>query len=89
MFRKRKGINLSYPMQGFVCFSCLTYDAQPNNIKSKINRLCDVVGGEFRDALFEFVTTEKSAVEIGLKYYVSESKLYDMRKKFYESWRMK
>ena len=73
-------------MQGFVCFSCLTYDAQPQRVKNKINNLCDKVGGEYRDALFEFVTTEKTVTEIGLKYYVSETKLYNMRKKFYESW---
>ncbi|MBE6648823.1 MAG: hypothetical protein E7614_04805 [Ruminococcaceae bacterium] len=88
MFRKKRGINLSYPMQGFVCFSCLTYDAQPKTVKNKINKLCDEIGGEFRDALFEFVTTEKTVTEISLKHYVSETKLYNMRKKFYESWRM-
>ncbi len=87
MFKKRRGINLSYPMQGFICFTCLTYDAQPKTVKTKINKLCSKIGGEFKDALFEFVTTEKTAVEIGMKYYVSESKLYDLRKKFYESWK--
>ncbi len=86
MFRKRRGISLSYPMQGFICFSCLTYDAQPISVKSKIDNLCDEIGGEYRDALFEFLTTEKTVTEISLKHYVSETKLYNLRKKFYESW---
>lgn len=85
MFRKKRGINLSYPMQGFICFSCLTYDAQPKSVKDKINKLCDDIGGAYRDALFEFLTTEKSVTEISLKFYVSETQLYNLRKKFYEA----
>ncbi len=87
MFRKKRGINLSYPMQGFICFSCLTYDAQPKNVKEKIKKLCQNVGGAHSEALFEFVTTEKSVTEISLKYYISETLLYNLRKKFYEGWK--
>ncbi len=88
MFRKRKGIKVSYPMQGLICFTCLTYDAQPKEVKDKIKQLCEQVGGSFSDALFEFITTEKTATEISLNYYVSETHLYNLRKKFYESWKM-
>jgi len=88
MFRKNRGIKRSSPTPSFACVSSLTYDAQPKTVKNKINKLCDEIGGEFRDALFEFVTTEKTVTEISLKHYVSETKLYNMRKKFYESWRM-
>ena len=88
MFRKRKGIKISYPMQGLICFTCLTYNAQPKEVKLKIKNLCEQVGGTFGDALFEFVTTEKTVTEISLKHYVSESQLYNLRKKFYESWKM-
>ena len=85
MFRKKRGIHIDYPEQGLIYFTCLTYDSQSERVKKRIRRVCDTVGGELSDALFEFVTTEKSATEIALKNYVSESTLYKLRRDFYHA----
>lgn len=87
MFKKRKGIKLPYNKQGLIYFTCLDYKNQPREIQDKIKRNCEEVGGEeYKKALFEFVTTDKSAVSISMKNYLSEGTLYVLRKKFYEKW---
>ena len=82
-FKKMSGVHLPYNSQGLVFFLCKTYEMQPQRIKSKIDRLCHNLGGEYADALFEFLTSDKSAIYISLKYYISESTLYKLRRIFF------
>lgn len=44
------------------------------------------VADRYADALFAFLTTDRSAVSVGLEHYVSESTLYRLRKAFYEQY---
>ncbi|MBQ7646354.1 MAG: hypothetical protein IJS94_03700 [Clostridia bacterium] len=85
MFRKKRGIHIDYPEQGLIYFTCLTYGSQSERVKKRIRKVCEKVGGGYAEALFEFITTEKSATEIALRNYVSESTLYDLRRKFYHA----
>ena len=86
MFRRLKGVNLSYERQGFVRFACLTYEDQSDEIKRKILNLCIRCGADNWQALFEIMTTQKSAVSIAAKHFTSETALYRNRKKFYHAW---
>lgn len=87
MFKKRRGIKLSYIKQGLICFTCLDYKDQPQEIKDKIVNLCNEVGGEYRRALFEVMTNEHATIRsVARRFFLSETTLYELRKDFFEKW---
>ena len=86
MFRKLKGVKLSYERQGFVRFTCLTYHEQPTKVQNKILNLCIQSAEEKYQALFELMTTRNTVVSVSLKHCISETTLYNVRQKFYHSW---
>ena len=87
MFKKRKGINLPYNRQGLIYFTCMEYRHQPIEIQQKINNLCMEVAGEDYRALWQALTTDcKSILRIASDNNISEKKLYEYRKRFYEKW---
>ena len=86
MFKKRRGIDIDYAMQGLICFTCLTFESQPKRIKERIIKICESVAGDKSDALFELLTTDKSVTAVAMKHYVSESTLSSLRAKFYMRW---
>lgn len=85
-FKKLRGVSLPEEKQGLVRYICLNEASQPKRIQDKIQRLCDDVGGAYSAALREVMCGRKSITSISREYYVSESKLYMMRKEFYERW---
>ena len=86
MFKKLRGVNLSYERQGFVRFCCLTYDDQPPEVQQRIWGLCMKCGKDYYQALFEFMTMKKSAVSVAAKHFITDMTLYRMRKRFYHAW---
>ena len=85
-FRKLRGVRLSWERQGYVYFTCQTFENQPKRTQEKICRLCNRHGGEYSDALFELLTTKRSVVAVAMKYNVSDRTLYRLRREFYEGW---
>lgn len=85
-FKKLRGVRVSRNMQGFIRFTCLTYDQQPKRMQIKIDRLLRECGGPCDAALREVMCGEDSITAIALRHFTSESSLYRMRKEFYESW---
>jgi hypothetical protein len=86
-FRKLRGVNRPHKEQGLICFTCLNYEKQPKDIQEKIRRLCKECGGEHEKALFELITRENISVPwLEQTYHVSDSVLYERRKRFYERW---
>ena len=85
-FKKLRGVDLPEEKQGLVRYICLNSDSQPKRTQDKIKRLCDDVGGAYSAALREVMCGRKSITAISREFFVSESKLYDMRKVFYEKW---
>ena len=85
-FRRLRGVRLPEEEQGFIRYTCLTYSRQPKKIQLKIERLCDICGGEYSRALFEVMCTRRSMTEISINYNVSEPVLYRRRRDFYENW---
>ena len=87
MFKKRRGIKLPYNKQGLIYFSCVNHNDMPDDVKQKIVNLCNEVGKEYAEVLFEVVTnSNKSIRALAMDYHISESQLYLYRKKFYEAW---
>ena len=87
MFKMKRGINVSYPLQGYIHFTCLTYSIQPEETQDKIRTLCKEVANDYYEPLFEMITTEKTVTEISMNHYISPTYLYVLRKRFYEKWR--
>ena len=85
-FRKYRGIKLSEEEQGIIFYTCLSFPKLNEKTKKKIERLCVECAGAYSHALFELVTTRHSVTSLSRKYYLSESSLYELRKKFYEAW---
>ena len=89
LFRKRKGIHIPYNKQGLIHFTCLDIENQSTEVKEKIISLCKEISEKNKEdykALYDIVTSDKSIISISRKYYISERKLYAMRKQFYEKW---
>jgi hypothetical protein len=86
MFKKMRSINLPYQEQGEIYFTCLNYSSKPETVQRNIDSLCAACGGDYRDALFETVTTNQSIDAVALKHNLSPSMLYRLRKNFYETW---
>lgn len=86
-FRKLRGVNRPEKVQGMIYYTCKNFERQPKHIREKIKRLCKECGGEHEEALFVLLTRENVSVPwIERNYYVSDSVLYERRKRFYERW---
>lgn len=87
MFKKRRGIHIPYNKQGLIYFTCMNVREMPEDIQQKILNLCVEVGKEDYKALYEVLTNDnKSVLSISLEYFLSEKRLYRLRKEFYEKW---
>lgn len=87
MFKKRRGIHIPYNKQGLIYFTCMNIVDMPKHIQDKIKNLCQEVGKENAEVLFEVVTnSSKSIRSLAMEYHISEMSLYRLRKKFYEAW---
>ena len=85
-FKKLRGVELSEEQQGLIRYTCLTHRNQPVRVQQKVRRLCDKCGGDYSAALQEAMCSKQSILAIAQKHHVSESTLYRLRRKFYESW---
>lgn len=87
MFKKRRGIRIPYNKQGLIYFTCMNVKEMPEDVQQKILNLCIEVGKEDYKALYEVLTDDnKSVLSISLEYFLSEKRLYRLRKEFYEKW---
>lgn len=85
-FKKLRGVDLPEEQQGLIRYTCLTWEAQPQHVQKKIRRLCEKWGGAESAALWEVMCTRRSITAIAQAHFLSESALYRMRKRFFESW---
>lgn len=82
-FRFKRGIPISYDAQGYIYFLSRRYRRLPLAKRRKIDELCGQAGGEYASALKEFVTTDRGAEEICGKYFISQSTLERLVKRYY------
>ena len=87
MFKKRRGISLSYNKQGLIYFICMNAKEQPQEIQDKIINLCLEIAGKDYKALYTILTDDNKSIRaVAMEYFISETKLYELRKEFYEKW---
>lgn len=89
--KKIRSLDMSYAAQQVIYITCQRYAFQPYKVRQKIRRLCaEASRGDPVDfaALFAVLTEQKSVRRIAMEHYMSETKLYDMRRRFYTAWAM-
>lgn len=84
VFRFKKSVPVSYDRQGFIYFTSKLYQELPKKKQTKILNLCLECGGEYSQALFEFVTTDSGATNVCMQYHLSRSTLERAVRKYYE-----
>lgn len=85
-FKKLRGVNLTHDKQGYVYFVCATYRFQPEEVQRRILNLCAEIGGEDYQVLFDVLVKKEPVVRAAMDHFLSEKKIYGMRKRFYESY---
>ena len=84
MWRYKKSIPVSYERQGYIYFTSLLYRDLPARAQQKILNLCLEAGGEYYQALMEFVTTDAGATSICMRHHISPSTLERVVRRYYE-----
>lgn len=84
MFRFKPSIQVDYDTQGIIYFTSKLYNRLDPAAQKRILNLCLETGGEYYRALFEFVTTDSGATTVCAKYFLSDSTLRRIVKKYYE-----
>ena len=64
MFRYKRSIPVSEDKQGYVYYASRLYSQMDRKGREAIHRLCQAAGGEYSEALLEFVTTDATATAI-------------------------
>lgn len=82
-FRYKRGIPVDYDLQGYIYFISRRYKRLPLAKRKKIDVLCEKAGGEYWEALHEFVTTDRGAVEVCGKFFLSQSTLERIVRRYY------
>ena len=85
-FRYLPSVPLSYEQQGEIFFACRNYARQSAQMRSKIDRLITEAGGEHAAALKAYLTTRASWERVTMDYFISNSTLDRIRRRFYELW---
>ena len=85
MFRYKKSINVPYDRQGYIYFLSRSYRELPERKREIIRNLCRECGGEYNQALLDFVTGGEGAVVVCMRHHLSESTLERAVKKYYEA----
>lgn len=83
MFRFKRSVPVDYDTQGYIYFISRRYKRLPLGQQKRILNLCMDAGGEYYQALFEFVTTDQGAVAVCMKHYLSESTLERIVRRYY------
>ncbi len=84
MFRYKRGIRVPYLRQGYIYFTSRLYEELPERDRARIDALCRRHGGRNWMALRDYVTTDVSATEIEMRYFISRSTLYRIVRRYYE-----
>lgn len=85
MFRYKKSVPVSYERQEYIYFASRLYRELTEEQQRKLLNLCLQCGGEYYQALFEFVTTDAGATTVCMKHFLSRSTLERAVRRYYES----
>lgn len=84
MFRVKRSINVSEKRQGYIFYASLLYPELSKARQERIREICRAAGGEYADAVLEFVTTDHGAVAVSLRHHISRETLDRAVKRYYE-----
>ena len=84
MFRYKKSVGGDYVRQGYIFFTSLRFEELGERRRERIRSLCEEAGGEYSEALLEFVTTQTTATAVCYKYALSKSTLYRIVSDYYK-----
>jgi hypothetical protein len=85
VFRYKRSIEVTYDRQGYIYFISRAYRDLPAWQQERIRELCGKCGGEYGNALLEFVTTDAGATAVCMRHNLSQSTLERVVKKYYEA----
>lgn len=83
MFRMKKSLPMGYDRQGYIYFTSKMYKHLSSQQQALIRLCCLRAGGEYAEALFDFVTTDNGATSICMKHHLSDSTLERIVRKYY------
>lgn len=83
MFRFKRSVPVSYDRQGYIYFYSRLFRTLPAKKQARIRYLCQDAGGQYSEALLDYVTGNMSAPEVCAKYYISQSTLDRVVRKYY------
>ena len=85
MFRFKRSVPVSYERQGYIYFTSRLFAELPPKKQDVIRKLCRDCGGEYCQALFDFVTTNAGAVSVCEAHHLSRSTLERAARKYYKN----
>jgi hypothetical protein len=83
MFRFKKSVPVEYDRQGYIYFVSRLHKELPADKQQQILNLCVEAGGEYCQALYEFVTSDVGATAVCRKHFLSQSTLERIVRKYY------
>lgn len=85
-FKFRPGIRKSYDEQGEIFFRCRRYASQGKTVRRRVDEMIHRAGGEYANALREYLLTNAGWVEVCQKWYISDRTLQRIVRRFFELW---
>ena len=83
-FRYKPSIDRPIEEQGIIYWTSRNYRRLPAEEQQRIRALCEEAGGEYADAVMEFVTTDAGATAICMRYSISRETLDRCVRRYYE-----
>lgn len=83
MYRYKKSIGGEPKRQAYIYFASQLYRTWPEWKRETIRELCRKAGGEYWEALLEYVTTETPLEVVCDKHYISKSTLHRITRTYY------
>ena len=83
MFRFKRNLPIGYDRQGYIYFASKMYSQLPDHQRKIIRAVCAEAGGEYKEAVFDFVTTDHGATQVCMTHHISESTLERAVRKYY------
>lgn len=83
MFRVKKSVPLSENRQGYVYYRSRMFSELDQRRQGVIRALCKEAGGEYAQAVEEFVTTDAGATAICMRHHLSRETLDRAVRRYY------
>lgn len=83
MFRYKPKLPVSYNRQGYIYFISKMYGSLPKRRQQKIRELCKKHGGQYEDALLEYMTTDASPTAVCMRHHLDRSTLDRAAHRYY------